>query len=211
MITARVTESLLSQKFICPHSDREGYVALNDEKNRIKIASTLSDLNRVLKQTSRGGAYYAAYKSVNGSNKATLRRTLQDCHELIRPVVGFIALVSEAQQADSVLGSGAILTQEKVITQINSSQSLQGRLDKVCRLPKVKQRKHLETTQEKVEQVFEFLKRNSLVALSNKERGEFTVTGKMDFMYELIEYIDNRENIVEQMAEQKDAQQELGV
>lgn len=210
MLTARVTESLLAANFICPYTDREAYVALNDRESRIKIESTLNDLNRVLKQTSRSGVYYAAYKNIGGSNKTQVRRVLQEHHELIRPVVGFIALVSEAQQSDSVLTSGGIITQARIITQVNSSQSLEGRLDKICRLPKVKQRKHLETTQEKVEQVFEFLKKHGLITLSNKERGEYTVTGKVDFVYELLEYIDSRENIVEKVNEQKSEQQELG-
>lgn len=207
--TAHVTEALLNAKFICPYTDRESYLLLNDRDKRIKVESTLSDLNRTLKQTSRGGAYYAVYKTLDSKNKSSVKRTIQEHHELIRPVVGFIALISEAQQSDSVVSSGGIITQAIVINQVNSSQSLEARLDKICRLPKVRQRKHLQTTQEKVEQVFDFLKKTDLLTLSSRERGEYTVTGKIDFMYELLEFIDSRENIIEQVNENKSEQQEL--
>lgn len=194
---SQVLESLLSGNFICPATDREAYKTLKDDRTRREINQALTLMGRELQCTSRTSAYYVTHKAIDDHNRRQVTTLMSNVHGIIRPVVKFIATVSEAAQVETVMIGGDELNVPVLAVQIQSSPSLMEKLDSIYRLPKVSRKKVRETASEKLDVVVEFLAKEGVAHLVNKERQLYVMTGKLDFVYELLDFIDTHEKIVE--------------
>ncbi len=193
----QVLESLLSGSFICPATDREAYKTLKEDRTRREINQALTLMNRELQCTSRTSAYYVTYKSVDDHNRRQVTALMSNVHAIIRPVVKFVATVSEAAQVEAVMVGGDELSVPVLSAQIQSSPSLMEKLDSIYRLPKVSRKKVRDSATEKLNVVVEFLVKEGVAHLVNKERQLYVMTGKLDFVYEVLDFIDTHEKIVE--------------
>ncbi|EGR2848364.1 hypothetical protein O1B84_002201 [Vibrio cholerae] len=194
---SQVLESLLSGNFICPATDRDAYKTLKDDRTRREINQALMLMSRELQCTSRTSAYYVTYKTIEDHNRRQVSTLMSNVHGIIRPVVKFIATVSEAAQVETVMVGGDELNVPVLSAQIQSSPSLMNKLDSIYRLPKVSRKKVRETASEKLDVVVEFLVKEGVAHLVNKERQLYVMTGKLDFVYELLDFIDMHEKVVE--------------
>jgi uncharacterized protein YjgD (DUF1641 family) len=93
--------------------------------------------------------------------------------------------------------------------QIQSFPSLMEKLDSIYRLPKVSRKKVRDTASEKLDVIVDFLVKESIAHLVDKERQLYVMTGKLDFMYELLDFIDTHEKIVETVNKANDDQGEF--
>ncbi|CAH7421202.1 conserved hypothetical protein [Vibrio chagasii] len=206
---AQVIEKLLSGKFICAITDHDSYSTLKDEGLKSKVQMALKLMERKLVMTDRSGAYYAVHTDIAAHNRAQVKKVMTDTHSLLRPVVGFLSLVVEASKVDTVLCAGQEISLPILSAQISGSPSLSEKLDKVYRVPKVKLSRNKETDSDKLAVVFEFLSRHGVIQEVNRTSETFVVTGKIDYFYSLLEYIDSHERVVEQIDQQKHDQGEL--
>lgn len=194
---SQVLESLLSGRFICPATDREAYKTLKDDRARREIHQALTLMSRELQCTSRTSAYYVTYKNIDDHNRCQVTTLMSNVHGLIRPVVKFIATVSEAAQVETVMVGGDELNVSVLSAQIQSSPSLMEKLDTIYRLPKVSRKRVRETASDKLNVVIDFLVKEGIAHLVNKERQLYVMTGKLDFVYEVLDFIDTHEKVVE--------------
>ncbi|EAA9928487.1 hypothetical protein A6856_23775 [Salmonella enterica] len=194
---SQVLESLLSGNFICPATDRDAYKTLKDDRTRREINQALMLMSRELQCTSRTSAYYVTYKTIDDHNRRQVTTLMNNVHGIIRPVVKFIATVSEAAQVETVMVGGDELNVPVLSAQIQSSPSLMNKLDSIYRQPKVSRKKVRETASEKLDVVVEFLVKEGVAHLVNKERQLYVMTGKLDFVYEVLDFIDMHEKVVE--------------
>lgn len=206
---SQVLESLLSGSFICPATDRDAYKTLTDDRTRREINQVLTLMSRELQCTSRTSAYYVTYKTINDYNRRQVTMLMSNVHGIIRPVVKFIATVSEAAQVETVMVGGDELNVPVLCAQIQSSPSLMEKLDSIYRLPKVSRKKVRETASEKLDVVVEFLVKEGVAHLVNKERQLYVMTGKLDFVYEVLDFIDTHEKVVETVNKSNEDQGEF--
>ncbi|EOG7186286.1 hypothetical protein ACLH9T_001361, partial [Salmonella enterica] len=92
---------------------------------------------------------------------------------------------------------------------IQFSPRLMEKLDSIYRLPKVSRKKVRETASEKLDVVVEFLVKEGIAHLVNKERQLYVMTGKLDFVYEVLDFIDMHEKIVETVNKANEDQEEF--
>ncbi|MGI2175496.1 hypothetical protein [Shewanella ulleungensis] len=206
---SQVLESLLSGSFICPATDREAYKTLKDDRTRHEINQALAIMGRELQCTSRTSAFYVTHKKIDDNNRRQVTLLMSNVHGIIRPIVKFIATVCEAAQVETVMVGGDELNVTVLAAQIQSSPSLMEKLDSIYRLPKVSRKKVRETASEKLDVIVDFLVKESIAHLVNKERQLYVMTGKLDFMYELLDFIDTHEKIVETVNKANDDQGEF--
>nr|VVV04202.1 hypothetical protein AW0309160_01585 [Aliivibrio wodanis] len=206
---SQVLESLLSGSFICPATDREAYKTLKEDRTRREINQALTLMNRELQCTSRTSAYYVTYKGIDDNNRRQVTALMRNVHGIIRPVVKFVATVSEAAQVEAVMVGGDELSVPVLSAQIQSSPSLMDKLDSIYRLPKVSRKKVHDSATEKLNVVVEFLVKEGVAHLVNKERQLYVMTGKLDFVYEVLDFIDTHEKIVEAVNKANENQEEF--
>ncbi|ECW1082731.1 hypothetical protein S518_003427 [Salmonella enterica subsp. enterica] len=206
---SQVLESLLSGSFICPATDRDAYKTLKDDRTRREINQVLTLMSRELQCTSRTSAYYVTYKTIDDHNRRQVTMLMSNIHGIIRPVVKFIATVSEAAHVETVMVGGDELNVPVLSAQIQFSPRLMEKLDSIYRLPKVSRKKVRETASEKLDVVVEFLVKEGIAHLVNKERQLYVMTGKLDFVYEVLDFIDMHEKIVETVNKANEDQEEF--
>ncbi len=206
---SQVLESLLSGSFICPATDRDAYKTLKDDRTRREINQVLTLMSRELQCTSRTSAYYVTYKTIDDHNRRQVTMLMSNIHGIIRPVVKFIATVSEAANVETVMVGGDELNVPVLSAQIQFSPRLMEKLDSIYRLPKVSRKKVRETASEKLDVVVEFLVKEGIAHLVNKERQLYVMTGKLDFVYEVLDFIDMHEKIVETVNKANEDQEEF--
>ncbi|GGK29486.1 hypothetical protein [Aliivibrio fischeri] len=206
---SQVLESLLSGCFICPATDREAYKTLKEDRTCREINQALTLMGRELQCTSRTSAYYVTYKSIDDHNRRQVTALMGNVHGIIRPLIKFVATVSEAAQVEAVMVGGDELSVPVLSAQIQSSPSLMEKLDSIYRLPKVSRKKVRDSATDKLNVVVEFLVKEGVAHLVNKERQLYVMTGKLDFIYEVLDFIDTHEKIVEAVNKANENQEEF--
>ncbi len=206
---SEVLESLLSGSFICPTTDRDAYKTIQDDRCRSEINTVLMHMGRELNMTSRTSAYYVTYKTIDASNHNKVRSMISEVFGLIRPVVRFVAMVGDASIDERILVAGDELSLPHLVLQIQQSTTLTEMLDSTYRHPKVRRNRVRESIPEKLEVVMEFLVKEGLAKLVSKDRQLYMITGKLDFIYEVLDFIDINENVIEQVNKENEAQGEF--
>lgn len=207
MNLANTLQLLLSGTHICQwgHPQAHSYI-INDRQN-VELGLGFHDLRLI--ESERSGAFYAVYKKINAQTSVAIRKQQSEIHSAIRPIVGLMSLISETTGTDSIISAGHEIIPAQFSTYITNSSSSQEKLSTICKHPSVKQRKKLiGTIDDKVRSVFDFLTRIGLITLSHKEREIYVVTGKIDYIYAVLEFLDERYEVVAN-AEVKPTQQGL--
>lgn len=189
----RILESLLSGAFICQISDEEAWRYLKSGGNGDKIEAQLNVLNRTLASAADGDVFYAAYQSLGDNERKVLTQQFQEISSHLVPLVEWLLLVQQAQ------GSDVPVTQS---TAIRLSE-LQGTIEDTPafseQLAKISHYKLFGSTSVSVEgqlkQVFKRLTDLGYLLRPNQDKQIFIATGKIEYLFEVIRFIDETESL----------------
>ncbi len=202
-----IIELLLTGKFICNHSYRDLYLELDDEIINSKVRQALDLLGRKLMRTDRSQTYYAAYKEVTPDNKESIRQNQVMMHEIIRPIVGFMTIINTFDSSDRAVQRGDEYRPSLIEEASHTNSDLTKTIETISRHPKLKKSKANVTIRERINAITDFMLKHQIITTFNKEKGIYIVTGKIDYVYSMLEFIDQRESIVEKAKERALEQQ----
>ncbi|ANO35478.1 hypothetical protein A6E01_19895 (plasmid) [Vibrio breoganii] len=203
---SRVLELLLKGTHICQWAHPKAHKTITDEQQKIKMALSFHDLR--LYQTERSGTYYVVYKNINSATGASIRKQQTEIHTALRPIVALIALISETTHSDSVITAGSEFSATRFSDHVTNSASATEKLNTICKHPSVKRKKNLSTISDKSRLVIDFMVRHGLIVLAHTEREIYQVTGRIDYIYATLNFLDERIDIVSQ-ADSEQQQQGL--
>ncbi|MGA3845345.1 condensin complex protein MksE [Ralstonia nicotianae] len=192
---AQVLRALLAGNFVCDVSFPTEHNALGDPVIRARVESVLGDLgNRLVRINQEEGAYFMAPKDISASMTNKVKEELRRFRDIYGPAVLLLDMVRQTNSTEIHLSPGKFILLSKVEGLIIESASLESQLNNLAPVIKGFNQRH--TIRENCRKLFEHLREDGYVVLANANSEVYKITGKIEYLYAVIEYISEHEAIV---------------
>ncbi|MBC3765973.1 hypothetical protein [Neptunicella marina] len=204
----RALEQLLSGAFICQTSDETLWRVLKNNDYAEKIEQQLNVLNRTLTSCADGEVFYAAYQHLGDDERKVLGTQFQETAAGLLPMVEWLLLVQQAVGNDMPLTQGQAIRLPELQTQIEDTPAFKEQLQKIARYRLFNS---LSTEVDgQLKQLFKKLTDMGYLIRPNPEKQIYLATGKVDYLFDVLKFIDETEALsLSQQAEQAAMQESL--
>lgn len=198
---------LLEGAFICRTAYPDLFAHLEDEAVRRQVDGYLTQIGRRLAVTSHGEAYYAAHRTVGPQERTEIRALFKEIKHELRPVLGFLNLIMQAQRSDRTLATGDVIDFPKTLLHISENPHLAEMLRSFAALGKEFSSgdASLRTLLERLLQ--QMVKSGYLI--QDRQGDRFEVTGKLDYFYEVADFLAENEQAIRE-AQDRETEGETG-
>jgi len=200
-------ERLLAGEFVCAVSDDNAFRHLANEETRDAIDDYLRPLNRRLASNDEGSVYFLAWRQLNEAAREQLSRQLSDTVNSLLPLLEWLQLVQEALGRDTLAAPGDVLKPAEFSAKCEDNQSLRERLERLATDNFFGSQSDQLDAQ--VKQLFKRLKEHGYLLQPHTERQVFVVTGKIDYLIEVVRFIRDEENLPIDAEREEGAQEAL--
>lgn len=195
----RTLTLLLSGEFVCAFRYPEAWRFLEDEAQRREAEALLVRLGRRLAQTRQGGAWFAAYAQVGSEERRAIRDGFAEIKHNLRFLVGFFVHVMQALRQDQFLAPGTLIETHRLMATIDENESLRNELRTLAGLGKGPAGDGgLRPT---LERLLKRLTDDGYLVLANPEREIYAVTGKIEYVQEVVDFLMTHQSIPDELAE----------
>ncbi|MFM2477170.1 condensin complex protein MksE [Celerinatantimonas sp. MCCC 1A17872] len=186
-------ERLLAGEFICQVSDEVAFAHLNDEQTAQDFDHYLRPLNRRLVKSDSGGVFYLGYVNLTPTAREQLAKQFSETIQSLLPLLEWMQLVQEAMGQDRALTAGDTLKLQEFVLRCEDNQSLRQRLQTLA-LDRFFN-SHSDALDNQVKLIFRRLKEHGYLLQPHSERHYYIVTGKIDYLIEVIDFIRHEEHL----------------
>ncbi|MDD2776717.1 MAG: hypothetical protein PHU06_12235 [Gallionella sp.] len=176
---------LLAGKFICAYTDHDAFYYLNDAHNFAEVNDYLGKIGLKLSTTRHGGAFFCTHIDINSEDKKAAKVTFKDIKHNLRPLVGFLDLLMRTMQRDDLLVAGALIEVNQMMTVIDGNPSFRNELQSLATQASISDSKD----RGRLSKLLEKFKNNGYLNLVNPEREIYCVTGKIEYIQQVIEFL----------------------
>lgn len=186
-------EYLLQGHFVCAVTEEIFLRQLQDQAVLEQINHYLAPLNRYVAFNEDSTVAYLAWLTLNDSVREGLEQHITQVHQSLLPLLEWMLLVQEVSGGDALITAGDILKQAEIIQRCEDNPSLRERLSKLA------QDRYFNSTSQdvtlQVRLIFRRLVEHGYVIQPSRERQNFIVTGKMDYLVELVRFLKDEEQL----------------
>jgi hypothetical protein len=202
----RAVTLLLAGDFICDVRNPEAWRFLKGEAQRNDVDAFLGRLGRRLARTRQGGAWFAAYQEIGTDERRAMREVFADIKHNLRLLVGFFVHVMQALRQDQFLAPGSLIEANRLMAAIDENPGLRGELQTLAGLGKGPM--GAGTLRGTLERLLKKLRDDGYLVLANPEREIYEVTGKIEYLQEVVDFLMAHEAIPDEVEEETEARQE---
>jgi hypothetical protein len=195
---------LLSGEFICSVRYPDAWRFLTEEAQRKDVDAFLGRLGRRLVSTRQGGAWFAAYQQIGAQERRAMREVFADIKHNLRLLVGFFVHVMQALRQDQFLAPGSIIEANRLMAAIDENPNLRGELQALAGLGKGPTGDG--TLRGTLERLLKKLRDDGYLVLANPEREIYEVTGKIEYLQEVVDFLMAHQSIPDEVEEETDTE-----
>ncbi|BDM63289.1 hypothetical protein NFHSH190041_07410 [Shewanella sp. NFH-SH190041] len=201
-------ERLLKGQFICKTTDEDGWRALQTPATRERVEEYLSHINRTVASAAEGEVFFCGYRLLGDAERKVISSQFKDICSALTPMVEWLVLVQEASGQDAPLTEGAAIRLTDLQSRIEDTPAFREQLAKLSQYRLFGSTSSNADAQIKL--VFKRLVELGYLVRPNAEKQIYLATGKLDYLYEVIRFIDETEGLqLEAQAETASNQREL--
>lgn len=193
MAHGQLIELLLSGRFICPVTQESHFRQLQDTSVVEAINAYLRPLNRRVAFSAGHNVAYLSWCHVTPQLRANLEQHVGDVYRSLLPLLEWMLLVQEVLGRDGVATAGDVLKQAEFVLRCEDNPGLRERLHKLATDRFFNSSTDDVTLQ--VRQIFKRLLEHGYVMQPSSERAVYRVTGKIDYLIELVRFLKDEENL----------------
>ncbi len=200
-----LVKRLLQGSFVCEISDEAGFQYLQEQENFFSIEDYLRRLNYRLAVTQNKLAYYAAYIEIDTSERNDIRKVFQQFRLELHPVVEWLDMMMACLKQDSVLSPGDTLALSSLLQVMENNQALADRLQAFAKFKDFSSSE--DSIKGRLEKLLNTLHKWGYLQLANRDTFIYQVTGKLDYFYQSLQFIQEHEEIPIEQEEQDEISQ----
>ncbi len=194
--SGQVIEHLLRGDFICRTSNEEAWRHLKSPANRALVEDYLSKLNRtvcVVGTDSDSDVFFCGYIQLGDAEKRQLSIQFKDIYNALSPLIEWLVLVQEASSQDAPLIEGSPVRLNELQSMIEDTPAFKEQLTRISHY-------HFFGStsvdiDKQLKQVFKRLCEQGYLLKPNHEKQIYIATGKLDYLYEVIHFINEAEDL----------------
>jgi len=199
----QVIERLLKGDFICRTSDEDGWRFLKTPANREQVDDYLATLNRGVATVGGGSdsdVFFCAYRQLGDDQRRVIGQQFRDVCNALTPLVEWLVLVQAAGAQDAPLSEGSALRLFELQSIVEDTPAFREQLARISHY-----RLFGSTSSNvdgQIKQVFKRLCELGYLLRPNPDKQIYLGTGKLEYLYEVIRFIDETEGLaLEERAE----------
>ncbi|MCM2528643.1 hypothetical protein NDN17_08935 [Shewanella algae] len=186
-------ERLLKGEFICRTTDEEGWRSLKSPATRDRVEAYLNQINRTVAQAAEGEVFFCGYLQLGEDERKVISAQFRDICQALIPMVEWLVLVQEASGLDAPLTEGAAVRLTELQSRIEDTPAFREQLAKLSQYRLFGSSSSSVDGQIKL--VFKRLQELGYLVRPNPEKQIYIATGKLDYLYEVIRFIDETEGL----------------
>ena len=203
----QVTEALLSGQFICPTAFPDAFDYLAKADNFKKVADFLAQLERELCVLEGEEIYYSAYSSVDDNNRGQIKEAFSEIRSQLRPVVEWMDMMMTAMGQDMPIRARDEIRLHQLLNIIEHEPSLCEQMNRLTQSGMFKTSKTDITDQ--LSWILQKLEQAGYLVKPNPQGALYIVTGKMNYLHQLIAFLNDAENLqLDKHADEQNSQQQ---
>ena len=183
---ASALKNLAAGEFICSHRFPDEYEALESPEGREQAEKWLQAIGHRLARLHEEGAFFMAHSVLTTDVRAQVREEMRSIRSKLQPAVGILETVRQSQGRDPHIHAGDVLFASEIAEAARKSSMLETRILEARELAGTRPD---ESTLVRVSKMLEKLREEGYVRLVNENQGGYEITGKIDYLYQLIAYI----------------------
>ncbi|WP_299490608.1 hypothetical protein [uncultured Shewanella sp.] len=188
-----VAELLLQGEFICRTSDEEAWRALQNPTIRDSVEAYLNQINRTLSVAAEGEVFFCGYLQLGEKERSVISNQFKTICTSLTPLVEWLVLVQESSGQDAPLTQGATIRLAELQGRIEDTPAFREQLARISHYRLFGSTSVQTDVQLKL--VFKRLVELGYLVKPNKEKQIYMATGKLDYLYEVIRFIDETESL----------------
>lgn len=207
MVHGPLVEQLLAGQFICAITHEEFFTKLQRDEVREAIDQYVKPLNRRVASNDEQSVYFLAYRDIDDPAREHLKQQLAVVMSSLLPLLEWLTYVQEAIGSDGILAAGDTLKLQELVVKTEDNPSLRQRLQGLANDRFFGS--SADSVDAQAKQIAKRLVEHGYLVQPHSSRLYFTVTGKIDYLLELVRLIKDEENIPLDDYQNSQAQAEL--
>jgi len=192
----QVIERLLKGDFICRTTDEDGWRFLKNAANRSQVDDYLAQLNRLVVQVGAGAdgeVFFCGYRQLGEEERKVIGQQFRDICNALTPLVEWLVLVQEAGAQDAPLTEGTPVRLNELQSIVEDTPAFR---EQLARISHYRLFGSASTSVDgQIKQVFKRLCELGYLTRPNPDKQIYLATGKLDYLYEVIRFIDESESL----------------
>jgi hypothetical protein len=202
-----VIKQLLQGVFICEVSHDEAFNYLKNPDKLQAVEAFLAQIGYRLATTQNQLAFYAAYQQIDSTNQGDIKRIFQQFRLELHPVLEWLDMMMSCLHQDSALAPGDTLSFSSLLQVIEQNQAL---ADRLLSFTKFKDfAGNDDSIKARLEKLLATLHKWGYLKQANRDLLIYQVTGKLDYFYQALQFIQEHEQIPIDQAEEDGIQENL--
>jgi hypothetical protein len=167
------------------------------------VDALLGKLGRRLARTRQGGAWFAAYQQIGPTERKAMRDGFAEIKHNLRFLVGFFVHLMQTMRQDQFLAPGTLIEANRLIGAIDENPNLRGELQSLAGLSRGSTGDG--THRGMLDKLLKRLCDEDYLVLVNPEREIYRVTGKIEYLQEVVDFLMAHQSIPDELEEESDA------
>jgi hypothetical protein len=202
-----VVKRLLEGEFICEVSNEAGFRYLKESENAQEVNAFLNRLSYRLSKTQNEMAFYAAYQQIDNPARNDIRKLFQQFRLELQPVVEWLDMMMACLNQETALAPGDTISFSSLLQVIENNQALADRLQSFARFKDFTSSD--DSVKSRLEKLLRTLCQWGYLSLANRDMLIYQVTGKLDYFYQALQFIQEHEHIPIDQTEEDVIQESL--
>ena len=187
-MNARVLKLLLAGEYICPVRYRMEFELLGDTSEREGVDAWLLSLGMRLARLGDEGAFFLAHDHFGQKEITQVKNELLKFRDEYGPAVLLLDFIRQADAGRVQLSPGEYIVLYQLDAAVSQSSILETQLKGL--LSFITNAAMRNTNHENLRRLLDHLARDGYVVLANKDTGAYQVTGKIEQLYAVLQFLD---------------------
>ena len=202
-MNARVLKLLLEGAYICQYRYRDEFLLLEDEEEQHEVDDWLGKLDKRLARLGDSGAFFMAPAFVGPREIAQIKAELLKFRDEFGPAVLQLDFIRQTDATRIMLSPGELIALFDLDAAVSQSTMLEAQLKALNGV--VSGASQRQSHHENLRRLMEHLAKDGYVTLANKDSGLYQVTGKIEQLYTVLQFLDENQVIPDAEIDDREA------
>ena len=202
----RIAQLLLAGEYICPIRYPVEHEILLDSEEQEEVGQWLSKINMRLARVGKEGAFFMAPSVISAREITQVKGELVKFRDEYGPAVQLLDFIRQTDAGAIGLSPGEYLSLYQLESAVAQSTMLESQLKGLIDV--ISNAAQRNTNHQNLRRLLEHLSKDGYVHLVNKDTSTYQVTGKIDQLYAVLQFLDENKVIPQSEVDDQEGEDE---
>lgn len=202
-MSPHVLKLLLEGAYICPVRYPDEFTLLEDTEEQEKVNDWLEKLNMRLARLGDDGAFFMSPAYIGQKDITQVKGELMKFRDEYGPAVLFLEFIRQTDSSRVQLSPGEYIALYELDATVSTSEILETRLKSLHNVISGASARY--DNRENLRRLLEHLAKDGYVVLASKDSGTYQVTGKVEQLHAVLQFLDEHKAIPDAEVDDRDA------